>query len=79
MYMFGSEKRTQKAPKEECEVFSSHKTLIQDFFGQKEGLHLSIPRGFDISRIATSGRGVGVGRIHKIASLVPRLKSKKES
>lgn len=76
MLMFGSEKRTRKAHKEEREFFfSPTQNFDLGLCGQKEGLHLSIPMGPNIYRIATSGRGVGVGRIHKISSLVPRLKS----
>ena len=76
---FGSEKRTQKAHKEEREVFFSTQNIDPGLFGQKEGLLLSIPTGPGISRVATSRRGVGVGGIHKISSLVPRVKSRKES
>lgn len=60
-------------------VFFSTQNIDPGLFGQKEGLHLSIPTGLGIARIATSGRGVGAGGIHKISSLVPRVKSKKES
>lgn len=74
MLMFGSEKRTRKAQKEEREFFSPTRNIDPGLFGQKEGLHLSIPMGPAISRIATSGRGVRLGRIHKTSSLVPRLK-----
>lgn len=76
MLTSGSEKRTQKVHKD---FFFLHTNIDPGLFGQKEELHLSIPMGPGISRIATSERGVGVGGIHKISSLLPRVKSKKES
>lgn len=42
--MLGSERRTQKDHKEEREVFFSTQNIDPGLFGQKEGLHLSIPR-----------------------------------
>lgn len=79
MLTFGSEKRRQKAHKEEREFFFSTQNIDPGLFEQKEVLHFSIPTGSSISRIATSGRGAGVGGIHKISSLVPWVKSRKES
>lgn len=65
MLMFGNEKRTHKAHKEKGQVFLSTHNIDPKLFGQKERLHLSIPVGPGISRIAVSGGGVGIGGTQK--------------
>lgn len=72
-------KEHRRLTRRNMKVFFSTQNIDPGLFGQKEGLHLSIPTGVGIARIATSGRGVGAGGIHQISSLVPRVKTKKES
>lgn len=78
MLTFGSEKRTQKANKKAWGFFCS--TQNNDLWlDGKKGCISPSPVGPSISRIATSERGAGVGGIHKISFLIPRVKSEKES
>lgn len=61
MLTFGSERRAQKAHKEEYAFFPPE-DIDPGPSGEKEGLHLSIPMEPGTSRAAPRGRGAGGGK-----------------